>query len=100
MVLYFGFTFIIACIFGYFGDKKKIGGLAIFLITLIFSPLVGLIVLLASKDAPKSYKCRNCGYVSTDTSYYCPRCLKDNEGFTAEENKVRFQKPLTAVTNE
>lgn len=80
------------------GANKPIGYWGVFLWSLLLSPLIGLIIGLVSKDFPPAppklveNKCKHCDYTSTKDDYYCPRCLRDSEGYTVEENKIRFQK--------
>lgn len=75
------------------GSNKPIGYWKVFFISLALSPLIGLIVALCSSDfkSPKPvYKCNECGYRTELFSYYCPRCGKDNDGYTLAENQKRF----------
>lgn len=75
------------------GTNKPIGYWKVFFISLVLSPLIGLIIALCSSDfkSPNPiYKCNHCGYRTEMFSYYCPRCGKDNDGYTIEENQQRF----------
>lgn len=86
----------LALVFGAVGENRKIGFWPAFLLCLILSPLIGMIIVLASPriEAPKpiiEYKCKHCALVVKEQSHYCPRCMKDDEGYTMEQNKERFQ---------
>ena len=77
------------------GSSKSTGYWGCFFLCFFFTPIIGLIVGLVSpyKKDPKiivSYKCKHCQYVAQQNSYYCPRCQKDSDGFTVEENKIKY----------
>ena len=77
------------------GNNKKIGYGGSFLLCLLTSPILGLIITLVLPDKPQpqpEYKCKHCGLLAKENSHYCPRCLRDLEGYTVEENKIRFAK--------
>jgi hypothetical protein len=86
---------VICSVVGFMGQDRKIGFWGAFAISLITSPLIGFIIMLASpmKNAkPKgSQTCKHCQLQSPTSFYYCPRCLKDVDGFTQEQNKERFK---------
>lgn len=95
LVIFGAFWLICSLIVGVVGQNKTIGFGGSFALSLFLSPLIGFIVAIASPrkqkpQAPKTYKCNHCQLVSQQYSYYCPRCKKDNEGFTEEENKQKF----------
>lgn len=76
------------------GNNKKIGYGGSFLLCLLTSPLLGLIITLVLPNKPKpqrEYKCKHCGLLTKENTHYCPRCLKDNDGYTVEQNKERFK---------
>ncbi len=83
-----GFVFfyiVLVIVLTYYGSKRKIGGLATFLISLLLSPLIGLIVVALSERKESGiintrYTCENCGYSNTFRFDYCPNCgKKQNE---------------------
>jgi hypothetical protein len=82
-------------IVGFMALDRKIGFWGAFGISFLTSPLIGFIIMLASpmKNAkPKgSQTCKHCQLQSPTSFYYCPRCLKDVDGFTQEQNKERFK---------
>lgn len=49
-------------------------------------------VRFTNENLSKGFDCNNCSYSSNESHYYCPRCTMDNEGFTVEQNKKRFEK--------
>lgn len=82
-------------VIGFMGQDRKIGFWGAFAISIILSPVLGFIIMLTSpmKNAkPKgSQTCKHCQLQSPTSFYYCPRCLKDVDGFTQEQNKDRFK---------
>lgn len=77
------------------GKDKPIGYWPVFILSVILSPVIGLIIGLASKDhAPTviTFRCTHCGLESKENSYYCPRCGLDNEGQTKEQNNAKYAK--------
>ncbi len=94
------------------GWEKANSG-AIFLLNLLLGwTVVGWIVALVWASTVEKepvriftqkvneYTCKNCQYCSNENNYYCPRCLTDSEGFTAEANKLRFAKWSTALNTD
>jgi len=79
------------------GDKKKIGYWGTFFLSLILSPLIGLIIALVSSDkgpqAPSPKKCKHCGFDDKIGSQFCPGCGKDNSGKTQEDYKKIAEDP-------
>lgn len=72
------------------GSNKNIGYWGTFFISLILSPIIGLIFALASSDIPKpekEYKCKHCNFVSKVNSHFCPACDKDDKGLKKEDYK-------------
>jgi len=82
------------------GSNKSTGYGGAFLLCLFLSPVIGLIIALVApykidysqKDQVTSnkYICKYCKYQSSDKSYYCPRCLRDSDGLTVEQNKIKY----------
>ncbi|MPM00638.1 hypothetical protein SDC9_46866 [bioreactor metagenome] len=88
------FDFIVGAI----GSSRKIGFFPAFLLSLLLSPIIGLIIVLCSerksdaefkqammqqaiqnqKPQPpageKDYKCKQCGYQSDTYTPFCPQC--------------------------
>lgn len=70
------------------GSEKKIGYWGVFFLSLILSPLIGLIIGLASgKKAPPVRSCTFCQLRIEDGSQFCPACGKDVNGKTLEDYK-------------
>lgn len=86
-------------IVGFIGASRKIGFFPAFFLSLILSPIIGLIIVLSSerksdaefkqammqqaiqqnqKPQPpageKAYKCKQCGYQSDTYTPFCPQC--------------------------
>lgn len=88
VIIWIFFSFMVA----FAGQGKKVGYWGTWAIALLLSPVVGLIVGLISGEEKKIfiYTCKHCKYASKENSYYCPRCQKDPEGLTADQNKEKF----------
>jgi hypothetical protein len=73
--------------------KYNVKSISIFFLSLIFTPLIGLIALLASGKKGlvtiERYVCKRCGYEYTDFYEYCPHCAK--EGKKIPLQKVKFK---------
>ncbi len=67
----------LSLIVSFSGNGKKVGFWGVFLLSLIFSPLIGLIVGLVSSSEPKKYWCPHCHYESNEWSKVCPKCGHD-----------------------
>ena len=70
-----------------FGSKKQLGGFVTFLISLIFTPLIGLIAVLLVGDKKvlvQNQICEFCGFKSPRTTNFCPGCDRDDLGHTKE----------------
>ena len=81
----------ISFLIAYFlGSNKKIGFGASFIICILLSPILATVILLLLPDANEKVTCKYCG-IEDEYIYYCPRCMRDIDGFTAEENKERFK---------
>lgn len=79
------------------GQHKKIGYGGSLLLCMFLTPLIGVIITVCLPDEdikPQviAYKCPHCELTTTVPSHYCPRCLKDQEGYTVEQNTERFKK--------
>ena len=101
-----GFIFLIGIYFlpAIIGRNKKNSTSILLLNLLLGWTIIGWIVSLVwastveenmnrqtAFETPKHYTCRHCGLISNENSYYCPRCLKDPEGFTKEENLNKYK---------
>jgi Zn finger protein HypA/HybF involved in hydrogenase expression len=70
-------------VLSYFGNQKRIGGFSTFFLSLVFTPVVGLIGVLLSKPNmriirhQKQYKCSRCHLRYTEELTYCPACEKE-----------------------
>ena len=67
------------------GDGRKITGLGAFAISLIFSPVIGLIFALLSDK--KNVKCKFCGSEKKSDDIFCPACDRDKKGVYKTEYK-------------
>lgn len=88
IIIWIVLCFVIASI----GSKKNIGYWGTFFLSLLLSPLIGLIIALASSDLPqpvKEFKCKHCGFISKVNSHFCPGCDKDDKGLTKEDYKTK-----------
>jgi hypothetical protein len=79
----------------YAGSKRKIGGERIFFISLILTPIAGVIVLLMSTGnqkevKPRYYICKHCGFAIMEKKQFCPVCDKDEEGNTLLELRKEY----------
>lgn len=74
------------------GTSRKYGYWNAFWVCLIFSPLIGSVIVLCSPKKKFVYNCTNCDHQGEEKFYYCPRCQKDKDGYTVEDNKLRFAK--------
>jgi len=90
-IIWIIFCFIVAAA----GNNKPIGYWGVFGWSILLSPLIGLIIALASKDFPAKqleFKCRHCKLLTKENTYYCPRCGRDDDGYTQAENYNRTAK--------
>lgn len=72
------------------GAKRKMGKDKAILLCVLLGPLIGWLIVYFSEKIP--IECKYCSMEYANDTYYCPRCGKDNDGFTSEENKKRFVK--------
>lgn len=88
-IIWLGLCFLVAMV----GTNKNIGYWTTFLISLVFSPLIGLIFGLASKDkvVVKEYTCKHCGFKTKVNSHFCPACEKDDHGKKKEDYQKNEQ---------
>lgn len=87
VIIWIVLCFVVASI----GSGKNIGYWGTFFLSLILSPIIGLIFALASSDKPKpisEFTCKWCGLKSIVNSHFCPGCDKDNLGKTKNEYKT------------
>lgn len=84
------FWFILSFVVAGFGSSKNIGGVGAFFISLFFSPIIGFIAVIASKDKMIIRVCKHCQQKNVVTTIYCSRCGRDDSGLTIEENKLKF----------
>jgi len=92
------------------GSKRKIGGESLFFISLILTPIVGVLFLLTSKPNVREIKhkyftCKHCGFALSEKKQFCPICDKDEEGKTLIEYKKEYkaketEKPQQAVSEK
>ena len=95
-----GVLYILICaVFAVIGSDKTIGYWGSFFICLFYTPIVGILVIVISPNKSdtvlREYRCKNCDYSFKTYEikvHYCPRCGRDHEGFTQEENVKDFIK--------
>ena len=72
-----------AFIIGMQGGKRKIGVKRLLLISVIFTPLIGFIVLHLSEPSEivrnVRYRCKRCKLEYTQAATTCPSCAVDGE---------------------
>lgn len=108
-VVYIGLAFLI----GAWCREKNVGFLGGFLISLILSPIVGVVVAAVAAPKPVKiaswekvkrkdpvekpraaftlHKCRHCGFGHERKFTFCEACGKDRSGMTQAEYKARAQ---------
>lgn len=82
LFLWFILSFIVAGL----GDGRKITGLGAFAVSIIFSPLIGLIVVLLSDK--KNKNCSFCGSEKKSDDIFCPACEKDKKGILKSQYRT------------
>lgn len=86
MLLAIGYLFLCLVIAG-LGLEYKIGFWVGLLLCIITTPLIGLIIILASG---RSYpKCKYCKFKPQTKENFCPACGKDAKGRTREEYQTQ-----------
>ena len=100
-----GISWIILCfLVAFAGSDKKIGYWAVFFLSLILSPLIGLIIGLVSGEKekappPPSWKCGECGFLVINLAKNCSNCnivmtypisAYDNVRYTCSSCKKKF----------
>jgi hypothetical protein len=75
------------------GSERMCGGLKAFIVSLFFTPVIGLIYVLRSADRNTlriiHYRCHTCGLEYTSNHKYCPSCAKD--GRSSHLEKIRMK---------
>lgn len=75
------------------GTTKTCGGIKAFIISLILTPVIGLIYVLSSsqKNTLKiiHYRCTYCGLEYTSNHRYCPSCEKDGKSHHLEKISMK-----------
>lgn len=74
------------------GYQKRLTWMGCLLVSLVFSPVIGLIAALVSKNQVYEKKCTHCGTMFPEKSIYCPKCAFDKSGHTLQENQVKYRK--------
>jgi fucose permease len=97
--MYTGFGivgYILICILvGFTGKEKKVGYWGTFFLSLLLSPLIGLIIALASRNKVEIYnvRCKYCGFVNKSNVSFCGGCGKNSEGLIREDFQRRANDP-------
>jgi hypothetical protein len=68
---------ILSFLIGNWSNNRGNGFAYGFFWSLLLSPIIGFIAVIAK--SPK-YKCGKCGYISPVNSAFCPSCGKDRDG--------------------
>lgn len=75
------------------GSERMCGGLKAFIVSLLFTPLIGLIYVLRSSDRNTlrivHYRCCTCGLEYTTKHHYCPSCAKDGKSSHLEKISMK-----------
>jgi len=75
------------------GSARSCGGKKSFIISLFFTPVIGLIYTLSSsqKDTLKiiHYRCPTCGLEYTTRHSYCPSCEKEGKSSHLEKISMK-----------
>ena len=82
-MIYFIIWLILCFIVANVGSGKKIGYWGTFFVSLILSPLIGLIVGIVSAKKEIVWKCNHCGFEANKESF-CEGCGKDEKGYSKE----------------
>jgi hypothetical protein len=75
------------------GSVRTCGGIKAFIVSLILTPVIGLIYVLSS--SPKNtlkivhYRCTSCGLEYTSNHRYCPSCVKDGKSVHLEKKSMK-----------
>lgn len=84
VILWIGLCFLVAKI----GANRNIGYWGAFFLSLLLSPLIGIIFVFLSDEIKNEYRCRYCGFTSSVNSDFCPACGKDSTGKDKEAYKT------------
>jgi hypothetical protein len=76
VILWIGLCFLVAKI----GANRNIGYWGAFFLSLLFSPLIGIVFVFLSHEIKNEYRCKYCGFTSSVNSDFCPACGKDSTG--------------------
>ena len=88
IVIYLVVTFILTIA----GIDNKSEGIKIFIISLLLTPLVGLIMLAKQRKKATSihyYYCKECDYIFPVKMRHCPICYENNK----KVKLVKYQSP-------
>ncbi len=92
LIIIIGIYLVITFIITILGIEHSSEGYKIFLISLIFTPLVGLIYVLKERRRATKisyYYCDKCDYVYPVKMKYCPVCLEKSE----KVKLVKYESP-------
>ena len=82
----------VSILIGVWSNNKSNSFATGFFISLLLSPIVGIIYVVASK--PK-YKCEYCGHEASQRFDFCPICGKNKMGKTLDQLKEEYQQRST-----
>lgn len=92
----FAISWIVLCfIVAMAGKNKKIGYWGAFILSILFSPLIGLMIALASGEKPKppppvSWKCGSCGFLVLNLAGSCSNCNTSMNYPDSAYNHIRY----------
>ena len=77
------------------GKNKKIGYWGVFFLSIFFSPLIGLMIGLASGEKPKkipppSWKCGSCGFLVMNLAKTCSNCNTEMNYPAEAYSKIKY----------
>lgn len=79
VIIWIGLSFLVALT----GSGKKVGYWGVFFLSLLLSPLIGLIIGLVSGKTKNIRRCAFCNHVTPNV--FCDACGKDVSGRTRED---------------
>lgn len=100
-LVFFIFWVALAFVVASTGENRKIGYGATLALSLIFSPLIGLLVVLVSDKKEIIRRCKSCSFIDRSNAQFCPACGKDSKGYDKDhyqrvindpEYRMAFQK--------
>ncbi|RLD61465.1 MAG: hypothetical protein DRJ05_02540 [Bacteroidetes bacterium] len=92
IILFLIFYLFLAATVAKFGSGREVGGKKTMIVSLVFTPLVGVFYILSSPGKNTlqitHYRCSKCGLEYTDKHHHCPSCSKDGVKSRIEKIKM------------